>query len=687
MELSELGEPEREFYVYMEGVGLGESFIWERDSDPGFAKWIVQPAEVVRHDWWEEGFYYCDEAKVHFTGKRIDGTLFASTRKDGLPLTFIIGQDNVMQGFSMAVSSMEEGEKAVFIIPPELALTKFGCPASFPGNIPPNQALRFDIELISLVIVTDILDDEGILKKNIKRGMGNGKPRDLDEVIVSYNACMEDGVSVSMSEGVEFNLAEGFFCPAFAIAVETMTEGEEAVFIVKPEYGFGEQGKPSIGNEATVPPGATLYVYLKLISYTTVNHIGEGHTILIKRTLRRGNSEGQHPENQAVVGVRLIGKLQDGVIFDHRGHEGDEPFKFIVDEEQVSDVLEEAVLTMREGEIASFTIPPQRLQDQLLLVPSGSSVTYEIELVYVVNEKEPRSMSRAESIETAFRKEKEGDNLFCSSKMLRAYRRYLKAHIIIQPYIEIIKRKLDEGTDKQEIYKEPVEEEIDEGPVKEETEEEKIDEETDGEEIHEQLVEEEIDEGTNEEEIDEETDEEDIYICESYEEEIDEEIKEMFVSFSFKAAECATQLQCYELAKGLYDEILRYDPENVKAQQLAGQPFPQDSVGIDTAAMHRGLWKPQPAWAPSGRRLKQGRHKPEKLIDVPLIQRPDGNVPTSDSPATRATSDVNRSRATPSNENQNSGTITPPGRPTILSSDGALHKLNLTEDNSEKGTK
>uniref|UniRef100_A0A0E0JK64 peptidylprolyl isomerase n=1 Tax=Oryza punctata TaxID=4537 RepID=A0A0E0JK64_ORYPU len=93
MELSELGEPEREFYVYMEGVGLGESFIWERDSDPGFAKWIVQPAEVVRHDWWEEGFYYCDEAKVHFTGKRIDGTLFASTRKDGLPLTFIIGQE------------------------------------------------------------------------------------------------------------------------------------------------------------------------------------------------------------------------------------------------------------------------------------------------------------------------------------------------------------------------------------------------------------------------------------------------------------------------------------------------------------------------------------------------------------------------------------------------------------------
>jgi FKBP-type peptidyl-prolyl cis-trans isomerase len=29
---------------------------------------------------------------VHFTGKRLDGTWFASTREDGVPLTFILGQ-------------------------------------------------------------------------------------------------------------------------------------------------------------------------------------------------------------------------------------------------------------------------------------------------------------------------------------------------------------------------------------------------------------------------------------------------------------------------------------------------------------------------------------------------------------------------------------------------------------------
>lgn len=29
---------------------------------------------------------------VHFTGKRLDGTLFTSTIEDGVPLTFILGQ-------------------------------------------------------------------------------------------------------------------------------------------------------------------------------------------------------------------------------------------------------------------------------------------------------------------------------------------------------------------------------------------------------------------------------------------------------------------------------------------------------------------------------------------------------------------------------------------------------------------
>jgi hypothetical protein len=76
---------------------------------------------------------------------------------------------------------MQLGEKSIFTVPAPLALTRNGCPASIPGNIPPDQTLRFDIELIS--ITNDILHDQSILKKIIKFGEETGRhPTGLDEV-------------------------------------------------------------------------------------------------------------------------------------------------------------------------------------------------------------------------------------------------------------------------------------------------------------------------------------------------------------------------------------------------------------------------------------------------------------------------------------------------------------------------
>lgn len=116
-----------------------------------------------------------------------------------------------MRGFSMAVSSMQAGEKAVFTIPPELAGTKSRCPVDIPGNIAPNEALRFDIELISLVTITDILDDEGILKKIIKRGLGSDKPCDLDEALG-----MQYYISYSLNLSVFFSFEfEKLIVPIF----------------------------------------------------------------------------------------------------------------------------------------------------------------------------------------------------------------------------------------------------------------------------------------------------------------------------------------------------------------------------------------------------------------------------------------------------------------------------------------
>lgn len=50
-----------------------------------------------------------DTVAVHFTGKLDDGTVF-DTSREGEPLTFEVGADEVIDGFDRAVRGMEVGE-------------------------------------------------------------------------------------------------------------------------------------------------------------------------------------------------------------------------------------------------------------------------------------------------------------------------------------------------------------------------------------------------------------------------------------------------------------------------------------------------------------------------------------------------------------------------------------------------
>lgn len=61
---------------------------------------------------------------------------------------------------------------------------------------------------------------------------------------------------------------------------------------------FGEQGRPSQGEETAVPPDATLYVHLQFVCW--IRQIGEDQGIA-KKTLSIGNSQRIHTQSQAVV--------------------------------------------------------------------------------------------------------------------------------------------------------------------------------------------------------------------------------------------------------------------------------------------------------------------------------------------------------------------------------------------------
>ena len=80
---------------------------------------------------------------VHYEGKLLNGKIFDSSYLRKEPTSFRIGE--VIEGWNEALVTMTKNEKRTLIIPPELGYGEYG----YPGVIPPNAYLIFEVELLS----------------------------------------------------------------------------------------------------------------------------------------------------------------------------------------------------------------------------------------------------------------------------------------------------------------------------------------------------------------------------------------------------------------------------------------------------------------------------------------------------------------------------------------------------------
>lgn len=213
-----------------------------------------------------------DKVFVHYVGTLLDGTHFDSSRDRGEKFSFELGKGQVIKAWDIGVATMKVGELCQIICKPEYAYGSAGSPP----KIPPNATLVFEVELFEFR-GEDITDDEdgGIIRRIITKGQGYSKPNEGAAVEVTVEGSCEGRVFDERELKFEIGDGESLGLPAgVEKAIMAMEQGEEALFTMKPKYGFGNAGNAKYN----IPGGATLQYKIKLTAFEKAKESWEMNT-------------------------------------------------------------------------------------------------------------------------------------------------------------------------------------------------------------------------------------------------------------------------------------------------------------------------------------------------------------------------------------------------------------------------
>lgn len=213
-----------------------------------------------------------DKVFVHYVGTLLDGTHFDSSRDRGDKFSFELGKGQVIKAWDIGVATMKIGEVCQLICKPEYAYGSAGSPP----KIPPSATLVFEIELFEFW-GEDITENEdgGIIRRIITKGEGYSKPNEGAAVEVTVEGSCEGRVFDERELKFEVGDGEGLGFPVgVEKAIMAMEQGEEALFIMKPKYGFGSAGNAKYN----IPGGATLQYKIKLTAFEKAKESWEMNT-------------------------------------------------------------------------------------------------------------------------------------------------------------------------------------------------------------------------------------------------------------------------------------------------------------------------------------------------------------------------------------------------------------------------
>jgi peptidylprolyl isomerase len=204
-------------------------------------------------------------ASVNFTGWIQDGSQFADSQ-EGVPVDFIVGQEEILPGWDEMAQLMQVGDVVQFILPPELGLGEEGAPN---GVIPPNATLVFEMELVEIkpppptptpapppVSVEEseyTVSDSGLKFFTITEGSGE-LIESGDLLTLHYKMWDEEGNQIESSydfgQPVQIVAGGGQAGPGWDEVLLMMSSSGKAQFVLTPELAYGDQAAnaPTEGN-------------------------------------------------------------------------------------------------------------------------------------------------------------------------------------------------------------------------------------------------------------------------------------------------------------------------------------------------------------------------------------------------------------------------------------------------------
>ncbi|MEO1023392.1 MAG: FKBP-type peptidyl-prolyl cis-trans isomerase [Bacteroidota bacterium] len=123
----------------------GEDFLRENGTNEG----VITTASGLQYKIIREGSGGSpkaeDKVRVNYEGRFLDGKVFDSSYKSGVPAEFTLS--NVISGWTEVLQLMKEGSEYEVYLSDTLAYGERG----YPGAIPPNSTLIFKIELLEVL--------------------------------------------------------------------------------------------------------------------------------------------------------------------------------------------------------------------------------------------------------------------------------------------------------------------------------------------------------------------------------------------------------------------------------------------------------------------------------------------------------------------------------------------------------